>query len=100
MHQRAARLRRHVRHTNQVKNGEMLGICAGDGIDRTQSAYSIGCTDCANAMNACIALGRVRSVKLSATSDPLYFRKVYDGIFYGKSVVSRNSEDFGYSNGL
>jgi hypothetical protein len=69
MHQRAARLRRPVRHTNQVKYCKVLRICSSDGIDSTQFAHSIGRTDGAYATNASIPISGIRSIKLVATSN-------------------------------
>lgn len=56
MDQPASRLRRQVRHTDEVKHRNVLGIGTGDSIRRAQLAHAVGGTDRSDAANQCLVI--------------------------------------------
>src|SRR5215831_5596092 len=73
---------------------------SGYGIDRTQYAHSIGRIDCSKVMNTCIPISSICCVQFITTSDPFYSGKIHDGIFHRKGIISWDSKDMIYSDGL
>src|ERR1700747_3210498 len=83
-----------------MENGQMLGIGSRDSTDSAQFAYTISCVESSDAVNASVPIGCVRCIKLVAASDPVDTGKTYDCILNGKSEVTSNAENFGYSEVL
>jgi hypothetical protein len=70
VHQCPARLRSHIGHANEVEYGKVFSIGAGNGVDSTQFANSVGCTDCAGPANA-----RITSLNFGDLTTLLHMQK-------------------------
>ena len=100
VYERAARLRGHGRHAHEVKYRKVLGISTANGTDRAEFSHPVGCVHRSDAVNTRISLSSISGIQFIATSDPFDSLKFHDGILHRESVVSGNSKDVGYSNGL
>jgi hypothetical protein len=58
MHERVRRLNGHVRHADEVKHRQMLGIRAADRSDRAKLADAVGRADRADPIDSSVAVRR------------------------------------------
>jgi hypothetical protein len=100
VNQGAARLGRNGRHTDQVKDREVLGIGARDAVQRAQFTDAVGRADCADAADSGVTVGGIGCIQLIAAPNPVDVRIVDDGIVHGKGVVPGDPEDIVNPNGF
>src|ERR1700722_8119173 len=87
VHGCAARLGGHVWHTDEVKHWQMLGVGAGDTVERTEFANPVCRTECSRTLDTRIAIGGVGGVEFVAAAHPVHLRTIADGIVYRERVV-------------
>src|ERR1700683_5426275 len=95
VHQRVRRLRGHVWGADQVKNGQMLGIGPGNGIDGAEFADAVGGADRADAFDAGVAVRRVTGIQLVATTNPAHVGIIANRVVNRERIVAGNTEDIG-----
>jgi hypothetical protein len=87
MHERVRRLNGHVRHADEVKHRQMLGIRASDRGDRAKLADAVGRADRADPIDSSVAVRGVRRVQLITTRDPTDFRVLANCVVDGEREV-------------
>ena len=95
VHDRPPRLHAHARGTDQVEHGKMLGVGAGNPVERAQFPHPVGGGDGSEAFDSRISVGGVGCVQLIAAANPTHLGIFEDGIADGKGKVPGNPEDIG-----
>src|SRR5215469_3623902 len=74
-------------------DGYVFAVCTGDAVDRAKSSDTVRYTECAEAVDSCIRIGRVGCVELIAISDPDRFTPVLELLHESEIVIAWHTED-------
>jgi hypothetical protein len=83
-----------------MQDGKVLGIAAGNSVNRTEFAYAECSQTRRCTLGACVAVGRVRGIEFVGCADPTHSRMGDDAIEKRQVVVAWHAEqmidtDFG-----
>ena len=71
----------------------MLGIGAGNAVNRAKLTHAVGCAEGADTLDAGIAIGGIGGVEYVAAADPADVRIITDRVVDRECIVSWHSKD-------